>query len=325
MNKKGALIISLDFELFWGIFDKYKLIDKVDYFDNTLAVIPEILNLFKEFEIEATWATVGGLFNTSFSELTKRSQNVEVNYNNKNLSSHLLFRENTFKKEHDKYFIAPNLLKLISEVKGQEIGTHTYSHYYCLEKGQTKKDFDDDLKIHIKLSKEISLNLKSIVLPRNQYNSAYNEVCITNGIETLRINPSNWFWDSLRKESLIKKIFRTLDCYIPLSKTQFELNNLRQVDSKLFLIPASRFLRPFSNYRLLNKLKIIRIKNEMSYAAKNNLCYHLWWHPHNFGDNPQKAIIELRIILLHYQFLREKYDMKSLNMINTANYYNNDI
>ena len=36
---------------------------------------------------------------------------------------------------------------LIEQIKNekQEIGSHTFSHYYCLEKGQTKEDFREDL------------------------------------------------------------------------------------------------------------------------------------------------------------------------------------
>ena len=54
--------VSLDFELHWGRFDKSNIIGNEEYYIQTRRAIPEILKLFEEFEIEATWATIGMLF-----------------------------------------------------------------------------------------------------------------------------------------------------------------------------------------------------------------------------------------------------------------------
>src|SRR5262245_13071649 len=58
----GALVISLDFELHWGVRDK-RPVDG-SYRENLLGAreaIPRMLDLFEEFGIAATWATVGFL------------------------------------------------------------------------------------------------------------------------------------------------------------------------------------------------------------------------------------------------------------------------
>src|SRR5260370_28124836 len=62
----GALVISLDFELHWGVRDKCA--PEGPYRENLLGArkaIPQILDLFEEFDIAATWATVGFLFDES--------------------------------------------------------------------------------------------------------------------------------------------------------------------------------------------------------------------------------------------------------------------
>ena len=83
----------------------------------------------------------------------------------------------------------------------------------------------------------------------------------------------------------------------------------------LFNIPSSRFLRPYSpKFALLEGLRLLRIKNAMTYAAKNNLLFHLWWHPHNFGINCNENIIFLEKILIHYEFLNKKYQFQSVTM-----------
>jgi len=65
---------------------------------------------------------------------------------------------------------------------------------------------------------------------------------------------------------------------------------------------------------LLESLKIRRIKKAMTYAAKNNLIYHLWWHPHNFGRNTEENLKNLKSILDHYKYLNDKYNFESLSM-----------
>ena len=52
----------------------------------------------------------------------------------------------------------------------------------------------------------------------------------------------------------------------------------------------------------------------MTKAAKTGSLYHLWWHPHNFGNNVEKNMKFLEEILKHYQYLSGKYGMVSLNM-----------
>ena len=57
----SKFIISLDFELKWGVLEFDERYNK-----NLLVarqVIPKILTLFKEYQIKATWAVVGLLFN----------------------------------------------------------------------------------------------------------------------------------------------------------------------------------------------------------------------------------------------------------------------
>jgi hypothetical protein len=57
--KKGAFIISLDFELHWGGFEKWPVGEYEQYFLNTRSVIPAMLALFRKYEVHVTWAGVG--------------------------------------------------------------------------------------------------------------------------------------------------------------------------------------------------------------------------------------------------------------------------
>ena len=59
---------------------------------------------------------------------------------------------------------------------------------------------------------------------------------------------------------------------------------------------------------------MLRIKSEMEHAAKNNEVYHLWWHPHNFGANPESSLAELDELITHFSQLQAEYGFQSKNM-----------
>ena len=57
----SALVISLDFELFWGVTDSKTIENYGANVEGVWQSVPGILKLFKEYGIHATWATVGML------------------------------------------------------------------------------------------------------------------------------------------------------------------------------------------------------------------------------------------------------------------------
>lgn len=312
-QQTGVFTISLDFELHWGVFDNVALDGKEFYFDNTLKSIPEVIALLEQNNIAATWAVVGLLFNNSLESIKQNHPALLPNYKNNALSAYSFLEKNVNEKNL-KYYKAPDLIDLIGQADCQEIGTHTYAHYYTLEQGQTKEEFESDLLKSIEIAKSKNIQLESIVFPRNQINNDYLEVCEKYGINNIRVNPKRWFWNTEKKFTLAKKIVRSLDCYIPLFKSTHKLDGSNWKDNGLLLLPASRFLKPVSSRNSLNKLRLKRIKNEMTLAAKNKEYYHLWWHPHNFGNHPLKAQKELQEIINHFNLLKKKYNMASLSM-----------
>ena len=62
-------MISLDFELHWGIRDKQRLAHCEARLLAARAAIPKMLDLFARHQVAATWATVGFLFFDDKEEL----------------------------------------------------------------------------------------------------------------------------------------------------------------------------------------------------------------------------------------------------------------
>lgn len=313
---EGNFIISLDFELHWGVADKRKVEDYIDYFDTTRRSIPMVLDLFTKMNIHATWATVGYLFAKNKQQLNLFFPKELPSYENKILSNYSLFKQDLIgdNEGDDPYHYAPSLIDLIIRTPNQELGTHTFSHYYCNEIGQTVEQFDLDLKAAQNIAYEnFGIKLRSLVFPRNQFNRNYLTVAEKNGIKVVRSNPDVWFWN---KKMIGLALVRAFDTLIPVSSTLTFSDDYYSIKDSVVSLPASRFLRPFSNKeKYVQKIKVWRIKKEMTFAAKHSRNYHLWWHPHNFGYSLEKNMDMLQEILSHFKELNEKYGFSSKSMI----------
>jgi peptidoglycan/xylan/chitin deacetylase (PgdA/CDA1 family) len=319
----GIFNISLDFELHWGRFDKMTLDaqDSRTYFLNTRALFPQLIELFTRYQIHVTWATVGMLYNRNAAEWEQHKPALLPTYNRRAVSSYAWSVDNGFMEPEDPFHFAPQLIGLFENNSLFETATHTYSHYYCQEPGQTPEQFRADLSMAITVASKRGHTLRSLVFPRNQFNASYLTVCAELGIETVRSNPPVWYWDANTPETILKKVFRTGDAYSSLLGNKVVA--LDQIDLKQhpLQLPASRLYRAWtSKSSLLNQLKMRRILKEMTFAARTEGYYHLWWHPHNFGFHPKECLQELEVILRHYQKLQQQYGFQSLTMLETKQY-----
>lgn len=312
------MIISLDFELFWGLHD---LSNRDLYIKDVIgvhSVLPKMLDLFEKYNINVTFATVGLLFASSANELKSFLPNDMPYYSKKELSPYNYISK--FEMNNQLHF-ASDLISLIKKYPNHEIASHTFSHYYCLEDGQNVKSFRADIFAAVKIAKSKNITLRSIVFPRNQINSKYLNICSEFGIRSYRGNENNWF-NSPDKESdisIFRRIIRFLDSYINISGHNC-YSPKNQFNQGLINLPSSRFFRAHSNrLRVFENLKLNRIKKSMVFAAKNDKIFHLWWHPHNFGENQKENLKNLENILILYKKLNLNHSFESVTMDDLTN------
>jgi peptidoglycan/xylan/chitin deacetylase (PgdA/CDA1 family) len=314
----GHLVISLDFELFWGVFDVRTLESYKANLHNVITIIPRLLALSDAYNIKLSFATVGFLFAKNKEELIENSPQLKPTFTNSNFNPYRLIENIGYTEPEDPFHYAQSLIKRIQNNGNHEIGSHTFCHYYCNEKGQNSSQFEADLKATIASAKRLEIDITSIVFPRNQINSKYLEICTKYGITSYRGIEKHWMYSTINTKQLENPLyrgFRLLDNYINLSG--FNTNSINELkkEAPLVNIPSSRFLRPYNkSLRILEPLKVSRIKKGMTYAAKNNEVYHLWWHPHNFGENIDNNFIILEQLFKHYQFLNNNHNFKSETM-----------
>jgi peptidoglycan/xylan/chitin deacetylase (PgdA/CDA1 family) len=316
----GALILSLDFELHWGVRD----VESVEgpYRCNLLGVrkaVPAILSLFKEFEISATWATVGLLFARSRDEALSFAPQLRPRYRDTALNPYVeVCGEN---ENDDPFHYAPTLIERIQATPRQEIATHTFSHYYCLAEGQGRETFRADLASAIAIARQRDIRLTSIVFPRNEHNPEYDDILLEAGIHCYRGNQHSWMFGPARNGATrtAQRAARLAhDYFVGSHHASFSWKEI-QTKNGLANVRGTGFLRPFSlRLRMLEPRRLRALSRTLERSAAERRLVHLWWHPHNFGVNLEENLNMLRHVLEVFSRLRASHGMRSLTIRDAA-------
>jgi peptidoglycan/xylan/chitin deacetylase (PgdA/CDA1 family) len=305
------LVISLDFELFWGVGDSKTI---ATYGSNILGVwkaVPAILAIFKKYEIRCSWATVGMVMCRDYHQWAGLRPSLMPTYDRVDCSTYAL---GPLAQEWPKLFFARDLVEEIVSTPHQELASHTYSHFYCNEPGVTVQQLAADLECAQAIGEEVGCRLDSLVFPRNQVRQEFLVALPGSGIKVYRGNPTHWVYRDGHKSRAgdLGRLVRVLDSWLPLSGQHVAhpryLGNICELS-------ASHFLRPHSPVvSKLDWLRLGRLKDAMTAAARAGGVFHLWWHPHNFGRNLEQNLAFLESLLKHFQLLHDAFGMTSANM-----------
>ena len=157
--KSGIFTVSLDFELYWGLRDQTTINEYEANLKGVKIAIERMLELFDKYDIHTTWATVGFLFASDIEELKVLSPEQKPSYHNTKLNPYKYISDSDDLLQYCHF--VPEIISKICSHKNQEIGTHTFSHYYCLEKGQTAEEFSSDIKAAIETSRKNDITINS--------------------------------------------------------------------------------------------------------------------------------------------------------------------
>ncbi|MEJ7783492.1 MAG: polysaccharide deacetylase family protein [Solirubrobacteraceae bacterium] len=318
-TQRGTFVVSLDFELNWGVRD---CLDLKTYGPNLLGVrtvVPRLLELFADYDIHATWATVGFLFFDEKEDLLSALPHLRPKYVNTNKCPYTGLATVGKNEARDPFHFAWSLLRQIQQAGDQEIASHTFSHYYCLEPGQDAATFQEDLAAAVSAGARRGITLESLVFPRNEVRSDYLPLCAQQGIKAYRGTPRSRLYSPrvARDESRSRRALRLADAYVPMTGHNTHQSTVASALPRN--VPASRFLRPYDpRLSRLDPLKVKRVCGELSAAAIAGGVYHLWWHPHNFGIHQDANFDLLKRVLSHFAQLRETHGMQSLTMRDAA-------
>lgn len=313
MSTPGQFVVSLDFELMWGMRDHATEASYGDAILGGRAALPHVLALFKRYGIRATWATVGFVHFGSKAELVGELPDIRPRYKDTSLDPYAIIDDLPADEGVAPCWYGKSLVDRVRATPGQEIGTHSFSHYYALEPDRNDAAYRADLGNAVAVAERRGLATRSIVFARNQYADADVATALDAGIAVYRGNPAHPIYRpmSASGQTASVRARRLLDALVP---TGIDVSwDMVPQASAPYNVPASRFLRPSAN-PVLDALRTRRIIGEMTAAAKAGRMYHLWWHPHNFGRRTAPMLKALETILAHRAVLADRYGMESLNM-----------
>ena len=317
----GGLVVSLDFELEWGVRDTLAV--GGGYRDALLGAreaVPRTLDAFAREGVAATWATVGFLFAESRDELQAHAPDVRPEYRNPALDPYSASLGED--ERDDPIHYAPSLVREIAARPRQEVASHTYSHFYCLEDGATRDAFDADLASAVSIAAARGLTLRSLVFPRNQIRSDLLPVLRKHGFRTYRGAERNLLarprpWE--RQQATVLRGARLVDAYLNLTGSNAVPWRELRPENGVTDVPGSRFMRPAAQaFRAADPLRVARVVRGMRHAARHGHLYHLWWHPHNFGRYQDENFAALDVVLRAYAQLRDEFGFASYTMDEAA-------
>lgn len=321
MPKSGALVISIDYELLWGVRDH--LTATSCYAQQNIlgerVAIPRLLDLFDVYGVRTTWAVVGLACLGKSNDRVGLDPLIKPDYRNKMLSPYLELTGTS--ETDDPLHFGESMVRQVMSRNTHEIASHTYSHYYCMEPGQDKESFAADCKAFSAVSSKMGFRARSIVFPRNQSNPAYTGTLLAEGIDTYRGNPAHWAYASVASagQGIVRRAARLIDACLPIGGDRTYGWDAIEEPSGMNNVRASFFLRPSRHQSgLLDGARISRIKKSMQHAAKQGRLVHLWFHPHNVGVDIDANISNLTCLLDYFSMLKEQFGMLSLTMADVA-------
>lgn len=313
----GSFVVSLDFELYWGMRDVVSLEDYRAHLEGVHEAVPRMLDVFERFGTHATWATVGLVFAENQEEARAFAPSLRPDYDDARLSPYDDLDRADLGRNAACYF-APDLVRRIAQTPHQELATHTFAHFYCDEPGQDEAQFEADIDAAVAIARTRGVEPTSLVFPRNQVNDLYLPVLARKGITSYRGVPRRW---ALQRgasglDTLARRGVRLADNYLRLAGPRTQKPEAGRVPVDL---PGTRFLRPVApRFRKLERAKEARIRGEMTAAAEAGHTYHLWWHPHNFGAAPGENVAMLERLLEHARRLSYSHGWQSRTMAELA-------
>jgi hypothetical protein len=262
---RGALCISIDLELAWGIWDK----PSAEYHrlcaEKERAVVHSLLEVFARREIPVTWAIVGRLLVPSGAVPTATPYGHRIWY-------------------------APDLVHAIrSASPAHDIGSHGYEHLSFLQfdRDRLREDVHAARAVHA----QHGLPFTSFVFPRNQV--AHAELLAEAGLEVFRALEVGWHMVARERYGIWPgRAASLLDGALPIPPPVVQP---RIGASGLVELPGSMLLLARAGLRHLARPEVAELKGRLGLrrAARDAAIFHLWFHPSNFYRD---TAVQLRVL-----------------------------
>jgi len=253
--KRGVVVLSADFEMAWAYrYSKSKSHEAIKLGLHELELVPLLLDLFEQYNIPVTWATVGHLFLERCERNSEGIAHAEMprpdyfeNRNWKFTNGDWYQHDPCSDHKSDPAWYAPELIdRIIESSVMHEIGCHTFSHIDFTYKNCPPELAEAEIQKCKEIANLKNLELKSMIFPGGTLGN----------------------FEVLKKNGFI--------CYRkPMS---YDID-LPVIDYHGLVAIPSSFGLDRDPYGWSKDFHLAILKNYINRAAQNKLVCHFWFHP----------------------------------------------
>ncbi|MBI3321245.1 MAG: methyltransferase domain-containing protein [Candidatus Omnitrophica bacterium] len=280
MAHAGALTISIDLELAWGVCDVLLTPQAREALGRERAIVTRLLDLFAAYDVRATWAVVGHLMATECRWTGQQAHPEIVRWSQAVPPRDWFFQHPPQDQLNDPLWYAHDLISLIQQATPpQEIGSHSFCHLPYDERRVPRETVWADLSAARALHSERGLPFNAFVFPRNV--EGYHALLRAAGITVYRGKTARWY-----ERIPIRPVRRALHLAsygLPICPRTVR----PMVDAHgLLNVPDSLLLMGRRGLRRLIPPAVLRWKGLMALdrATARGEVFHLWFHPSNFAE-----------------------------------------
>jgi peptidoglycan/xylan/chitin deacetylase (PgdA/CDA1 family) len=297
---RGVFTLSLDFELIWGTLDRGPDAFREACERERSVVVDRLLALLAEFEISATWCTLGHLFLEGCAPRDGR-KHPEIVPPRPGGIDDWFEHDPCGTEESDPIFYGKSLVdRILACAMSQEIGCHSFSHPMFGDPGCSRETAITELAECVRLAGERGLTLRSFAFPRNRV--GHLDVLRDHGFTAYRGPDPTWY-EGDRWPRTIKRLGHLVDVVLarrpPVVLPEETLPGLWNLPGSMIYFPMHGRRRhiPLS-------LRVSRALKGLDAAANERRVFHLWFHPTNLAFETESMLGGLRQIFERASALR---------------------
>lgn len=306
--QRGSFVLSLDFELIWGTLDLFG----PEGFRSACVlerrtIVSDLLKLLDEYEIPATWCTVGHLF----------LDRCDGKHADRVRAKHAWHPEDWFRHDPggdegpDSIFLGRALVeKVLACRTKQEIGFHSFSHMIWGDSGFSREAAESEIDGCYEAASWLGFKPASFVFPRNK--PGFLDVLASRGVRVFR-GPGPRFYERDENASPVGRLAHLMEVAMgtqaPTVRATRDAHGLVNLPGSMIYFPAHgvRGLIPIER-------RVARARKAIRRAAQDGSTFHMWFHPTNLADHYDRMMAGLREIFSIVRAAREKGTIDALPM-----------